>query len=314
MHRNRAFTLIELLVVIAIIAILAAILFPVFAQAKEAAKKTSNLSNMKQTGTAFVMYMGDSDDTFPQAIFYIPEWGVWNHQGADHVTPVPAGWLPSTMGFSREPYLSPSMTHWANSTQPYVKSNGLLEAPGAPELRFPGVAAGFANPQKPWAKVNATMNGLLHALPSSSVAQPSRLPMLWGMGKMNVAGFAYSNPALGCSNSSTSCRWSATGQHSPAQTAPTDFNYWEYPEGWSYWTYSRGMNYVSVDSSAKFRNLSGPRNGAGSTAALDQPFSSLGANGQAGYLAHCSKPNGVYQPCMFRPDSEFDYQGERQLW
>ena len=45
---RKGFTLIELLVVIAIIAILAAILFPVFAQAKEAAKKTSCLSNTKQ--------------------------------------------------------------------------------------------------------------------------------------------------------------------------------------------------------------------------------------------------------------------------
>ncbi len=61
----RGFTLIELLVVIAIIAILAAILFPVFAQAKAAAKKTSDLSNTKQIGTAVQIYMGDVDDTMP---------------------------------------------------------------------------------------------------------------------------------------------------------------------------------------------------------------------------------------------------------
>lgn len=60
--RNRAFTLIELLVVIAIIAILAAILFPVFAQAKVAAKKTSNLSNMKQDVTSSLIYSTDVDD------------------------------------------------------------------------------------------------------------------------------------------------------------------------------------------------------------------------------------------------------------
>jgi prepilin-type N-terminal cleavage/methylation domain-containing protein len=62
---RRAFTLIELLVVIAIIAILAAILFPVFAQAKLAAKKTADLSNEKQIGTSFFIYVNDYDDMLP---------------------------------------------------------------------------------------------------------------------------------------------------------------------------------------------------------------------------------------------------------
>src|SRR5688500_4426112 len=63
--RKRAFTLIELLVVIAIIAILAAILFPVFAQAREKARQTSCLSNMKQTGLGLMMYTQDYDETTP---------------------------------------------------------------------------------------------------------------------------------------------------------------------------------------------------------------------------------------------------------
>jgi prepilin-type N-terminal cleavage/methylation domain-containing protein len=63
---RRAFTLIELLVVIAIIAILAAILFPVFAQAKLAAKKTTTLSNIKQVGTATLIYCADYDDVYPR--------------------------------------------------------------------------------------------------------------------------------------------------------------------------------------------------------------------------------------------------------
>lgn len=65
-YMRRAFTLIELLVVIAIIAILAAILFPVFAQAKLAAKKTTTLSNIKQVGTATLIYAGDYDDVYPR--------------------------------------------------------------------------------------------------------------------------------------------------------------------------------------------------------------------------------------------------------
>ena len=63
-RESRAFTLIELLVVIAIIAILAAILFPVFAQAKQAAKKTVSISNMKQTTLASAMYSNDYDDMY----------------------------------------------------------------------------------------------------------------------------------------------------------------------------------------------------------------------------------------------------------
>lgn len=61
--------MIELLVVIAIIAILAAILFPVFAQAKLAAKKTADLSNLKQITTGIAMYTSDYDDLYPFSNF-----------------------------------------------------------------------------------------------------------------------------------------------------------------------------------------------------------------------------------------------------
>jgi len=62
---RRGFTLIELLVVIAIIAILAAILFPVFARAREKARQTTCVNNLKQLGMAFFMYTTDYDEMFP---------------------------------------------------------------------------------------------------------------------------------------------------------------------------------------------------------------------------------------------------------
>ena len=63
--QRRGFTLIELLVVIAIIAILAAILFPVFAKAREKARQSSCLSNIKQIMLAILQYTQDYDETIP---------------------------------------------------------------------------------------------------------------------------------------------------------------------------------------------------------------------------------------------------------
>lgn len=97
----KAFTLIELLVVIAIIAILAAILFPVFAQAKAAAKRTSELSNMKQLGLGAIMYAGDADDVFP----------LHAHWDSPQMS-VPGG-----------------HTSWLTKVAPYLKSLPLVRSP-----------------------------------------------------------------------------------------------------------------------------------------------------------------------------------------
>jgi prepilin-type N-terminal cleavage/methylation domain-containing protein/prepilin-type processing-associated H-X9-DG protein len=62
-----AFTLIELLVVVAIVTVLAALLFPVLAQAREKARQTHCLSNMKQLGVATALYTQDWDETLPHS-------------------------------------------------------------------------------------------------------------------------------------------------------------------------------------------------------------------------------------------------------
>ena len=88
-RKHTGFTLIELLVVIAIIAILAAILFPVFARARENARKTNCLSNLKQLGMGMLQYAQDYDETFcpscattgiptpPPDGYWYPGWEFW---------------------------------------------------------------------------------------------------------------------------------------------------------------------------------------------------------------------------------------------
>jgi prepilin-type N-terminal cleavage/methylation domain-containing protein len=105
------FTLIELLVVIAIIAILAAILFPVFAQAKMAAKKTQDISNTRQIGTATMLYIADYDDNYPQSIYAM--------NGPMH----PCGVVP-VMGTSPQRVFT-----LYDAILPYVKNVQILQSP-----------------------------------------------------------------------------------------------------------------------------------------------------------------------------------------
>jgi prepilin-type N-terminal cleavage/methylation domain-containing protein/prepilin-type processing-associated H-X9-DG protein len=109
------FTLIELLVVIAIIAILAAILFPVFAQAREKARQTSCLSNIKQQGLAVHMYAQDYDET-------LPPWWVSNTPNNAQ----PAGY--------------DDIHYWYVGLLPYVKSREIFRCP----------SAGGASAYSPW--------------------------------------------------------------------------------------------------------------------------------------------------------------------
>ncbi len=146
---SKGFTLIELLVVIAIIAILAAILFPVFAKARDKARQTSCLSNMKQLGLAFMMYAQDNDETFPtrrwDMISY--DWGY--------------SWL--------NPFLS---------MEPYIKSRNIMFCPSDPG----GSNISFKNATDSTGKPNGTsyaMNAYCYDAKLASAVEPSSTFMLY---------------------------------------------------------------------------------------------------------------------------------------
>ena len=111
-QRQLGFTLVELLVVLAIIGILAAILFPVFVQAREKARQSTCLSNLRQLGSAIALYTGDYDGQYPYGL-----------DGLKHSGPLAA--------FFDEPYLTQakSMPDVRNVLLPYVHSDQVYRCP-----------------------------------------------------------------------------------------------------------------------------------------------------------------------------------------
>ena len=134
---RRAFTLIELLVVVAIIAILASILFPVFAQAREKARQSACLSNVRQLGLAALLYAQDYDETLPP----------WRHSSLLY-------WV------GGRDTLSQPLDKTRGLIWPYIKSGALHSCPSyVGEKHLGGTGYG--------------MNSLAHAAPLAQIERPS---------------------------------------------------------------------------------------------------------------------------------------------
>jgi prepilin-type N-terminal cleavage/methylation domain-containing protein/prepilin-type processing-associated H-X9-DG protein len=156
---RRAFTLIELLVVIAIIAILAAILFPVFAQAREAARKASCTSNMKQIGTGLQMYAQDFDECLPAYPF-------------------------DPTGFAQSPYHNFGWDYasWVPMMMPYVKNNNLFTCPSMPKVNY-------------WLSGPASNRMYVHYAYNEYIENINRVPNWWNLATLAGGGANGANVA-----------------------------------------------------------------------------------------------------------------------
>ena len=296
---ERAFTLIELLVVIAIIAVLAAFLFPVFAQAKLAARKTQDFSNLKQLDLGTAMYVSDHDDLYPLASPRNPD-GSYQWGG---------GWdFPWDLrGGQSALYYEQNRIHWSNSVQPYVKSLELYRAPDQ-QTCFPDV---WADQKPEWVKKPAAssyaMNGLLEGYSGTAVARPSQLIAFSAPNGGNaIEGTAYASPYLYCFNSNEPCRYIPSRPHCDGtKNGEWSSNYW-----WSSVplklrpSFGTGSNVAYADGSAKFRRMFA--NQGGKTDFRTDPFTQYDAQGNAtmGWF-----DTNYCHALLFQPDFEFERFG-----
>ena len=181
---RRGFTLIELLVVIAIIAILAAILFPVFAQAREKARQTACINNLKQLGTSLAMYRGDYDGRDPgpgagscPGLGGANGWGSWydNIPGGSPGS----GWIPCASYIADNPF-NPSHSQgkfWVNG----VNGSWVLSGPQDGAL-YPYVknAQVYVCPSDkyPQKKLSYSMNAPAGYIPEPIVQRPAQFAVL----------------------------------------------------------------------------------------------------------------------------------------
>ena len=164
------FTLIELLVVIAIIAILAAILFPVFARARENARRTSCLSNVKQFSLGLLQYTQDYDEQYPRAFYDHPA------AGED---PPGGVWVRPASGADR--------WHWQQVIYPYTKSTQIYVCPS--QSLFTSLPAnghyGINSLVSPYAAITATNPN--NGISLSAVQAPASLYLLMDAGRYGIA-------------------------------------------------------------------------------------------------------------------------------
>jgi len=238
---NSAFTLIELLVVIAIIAILAAILFPVFAQAREKARQTSCLNNMKQLTTGALQYVQDYDETLP--LTYIKFQAAGN---AGYVWTVP---LNSDTAADK----ALEATLWAWALQPYIKSVGVYACPTARAEERDPLNAGVTLEDANGFLLSYLINGYLNQWPLGQTQSPADV-MLFSesTGKQAMIGWVASFPLPMNSDGSDMELYSDTSSPCPGR-----FSFTSISRDRTWWLHGRGQNYAYMDGHVKYQPTPG---------------------------------------------------------
>jgi prepilin-type N-terminal cleavage/methylation domain-containing protein/prepilin-type processing-associated H-X9-DG protein len=292
MLHKRAFTLIELVVVVALIAILAALLFPVFAQSREKARAASCLSNLRQLGTGYMLYVQDHDELFPLNAQAPTRPGIRAYYSPPNLvaarsTPEHQAWF-SSQG--------------PNAVYPYTRSYEIWACPsGTPADLFPGdPEMSNLTPGVRPTEISYTYNGLLGSASQAEVRYPALVPLLWEAGRSRWRGAAQINPGVHILFAPpsawpfklTDCN-SQTGLSSTGVRATWYVQVFKdrRPE-----THNGGQNWLYADGHAKWRKIGG--NTMNTDPAKD-PFR-YNADG----TIHSAWVDACWRMLLFRPDLE----------
>jgi hypothetical protein len=241
------------------------------AEVREAQKRC--LGNMKQLGTAFLLYLADYDDMYPRASVQGSDgaW-LWN-------MPMPHRTLPMLADRSAYP-------EWAPAIYPYLRNSTVFYCPlsrieGTPPTDRETLQVGY------------TYNGLLHQLHAVYIAAPAELMIAWeGLGDKRFADRYYSNPQLRCDDRNVPCRFQSAGGPPGVMFAPAG----------KMTIHISGTNFAYADAHAEWHRV-GLQVSSGSpgppfTDVRVDPFTGYDADGNPGWAWHL----GLH-PARFRPDA-----------
>lgn len=201
----------------AITIVIVAIAYPFLEQylPKTGDKRSNCLSNIKQLSMAMELYASDFDERYPFALtpdFNQNRWRTLEKYSPDNLIEFPVGWRKSQ---NDDRYVE-NQLGWPNALYEYVNSTGIYTCFRSDRIRRTSQPRGEGGELSDYSQksdrgktpslVSYTFNGLLHTYPQKDITDPSECILLWeGTGKVEVEGFAISNPQILCEKLTDPC-------------------------------------------------------------------------------------------------------------